>query len=364
MEFRSQVLGGGKAVSHAPKRIFGQLSRMVMSRQVFSNLLRALCVSPILASLATAAGGGTPDFVYIAPNLVAEPGQTVTVALVMDNNLGLVQGWSMDIEIPLPLSIDAEGHGQVVDDFRFGLGPQFDGCRILPGEGFTTGILIDFMGNDFLQVGTGHELHLIDVTVPANAAPGTVYPLAWSEILGDPPVENIVVLGGQSHVPHMIDGSITVGFHTTFCYGDGSGNTCPCGNTGGPGEGCANSAGIGGLLSVGGSASVGADDLEMTMTGGPGVTAALLFVGTTQVNSGQGVVFGDGLRCAGGQIKRLGVRISDASGSASWGPGLAASGGWASGDTRYFQSWYRDVVGSPCAGNFNLSQGVAISMAP
>jgi hypothetical protein len=335
-----------------------------MSQKVNSNLFGALLATPILASLATASAGGTQDLVYSAPDIMAEPGQTVTVVLALDNNLGLVQGWSMGIAIPLPLSIDAEGHSAVVDAFRAGLGPQFDGCRILPGEGFTTGIVIDFMGNEFLNQGTGIDLHLIDVTVPANAVPGTVYPLNWVETLGDPEVANIVVHNGQSHIPNMVDGSITVGFHTTYCYGDGSGSMCPCGNLGSSGEGCANSGGTGALLSVSGSASVGADDLEMLMSGGPGITAALLFSGTTQVNGGQGIIFGDGLRCAGGQIKRLGVRIADGSGSASWGPGLAVTGGWGSGDTRYFQSWYRDVGGSPCAGNFNLTQGVAISMVP
>jgi hypothetical protein len=60
---------------------------------------------------------------------------------------------------------------------------------------------------------------------------------------------------------------------------------------------------------------------------------------------------------------RLGVRVPDAQGSASWGPGLTAAGGWASGDTRYFQCWYRDPSGSPCGALFNLTHGVETTFA-
>jgi hypothetical protein len=77
-----------------------------------------------------------------------------------------------------------------------------------------------------------------------------------------------------------------------------------------------------------------------------------------------GLSFGDGLRCAGGSVKRLGVRVPDAAGTAHWGPGLAALGQWGPGDVRFFQGWYRDPVGSSCGTNFNLSNGVEVSFWP
>jgi hypothetical protein len=151
-----------------------------------------------------------------------------------------------------------------------------------------------------------------------------------------------------------------------FCFGDGSGTACPCGNesASGAGQGCANSTGMGAMLSAVGSNSAGSDDLVFDCaTMQPG-QPALLFAGLNAVSGGMGAAFGDGLRCAGGSVVRLGVKIPNAQGDASWGPGLGATGGWGAGDTRRFQSWYRNPTGSPCGFNFNLSNGFEVTFVP
>ena len=48
-------------------------------------------------------------------------------------------------------------------------------------------------------------------------------------------------------------------------------------------------------------------------------------------------------------------------GTASWGPGLGTIGGWAAGDTRYFQVWYQDAASSPCAWSFNTSHAIELT---
>ena len=151
---------------------------------------------------------------------------------------------------------------------------------------------------------------------------------------------------------------------TAYCLGDGSSETCPCGNLSGGGEGCANSSGTGALLTSGGSPSVPNDDLLLLSSGLLPNKAGLAFVGTEAVNSGLGNLFGDGLRCAGGTVQRLGVRIPDGAGSATWGPGLGAITAWSAGDTRYFQVWYRDIPSSPCGSGFNLSNGLELQLLP
>lgn len=162
----------------------------------------------------------------------------------------------------------------------------------------------------------------------------------------------------------VITGCTPSGAGTPYCLGDGSATACPCGNTGAAGEGCANSSGSGASLNGTGSSSVAADDLgfdaAQLLPGQP----ALLFAGLNQVNGGGGTIFGDGLRCAGGSVVRLGVQVPDASGNASWGGGLAAAGGWAAGDSRNFQVWYRDPAGSPCGSAFNLTHGLGLTFAP
>lgn len=149
-----------------------------------------------------------------------------------------------------------------------------------------------------------------------------------------------------------------------FCSGDGSASACPCGNVGAPGAGCANSSGAGAVLTGSGSASIGSDDLALGASGLLPGQPALLYAGNNAVNGGAGTVFGDGLRCAGGMVRRLGVRVPDALGAASWGPGLAAQAGWTPGDVRRLQAWYRDPLLSPCGNGFNLTQGLELAFLP
>lgn len=156
---------------------------------------------------------------------------------------------------------------------------------------------------------------------------------------------------------------ITSELGTPYCFGDGSGTPCPCNNPGSTGQGCANSTGHGASLDADGSPSVAADDLTLVASGMPPHVSVLLFQGTTQVQGGAGSVFGDGLRCAGGVVKRFTVQATDASGAATWGPGLAASGGWSAGLTENFQATYRNH-GGPCGSGFNLSSARSITFVP
>jgi hypothetical protein len=155
-----------------------------------------------------------------------------------------------------------------------------------------------------------------------------------------------------------------VRFGTNYCACDGSGGAPPCINPGGADAGCANSTGLGARLVASGGASVSADDLAFTADQLPALRPALLFVGTNAIAGGAGMPFGDGLRCAGGDVRRLGLRISDASGSADFGPGLASTGGWLAGDLRRFQVLYRDPVNSPCGTLFNLTNGFELVFVP
>lgn len=146
----------------------------------------------------------------------------------------------------------------------------------------------------------------------------------------------------------------------TLCWGDGSGGTCPCGNFGASGQGCANSTGSGALLSGGGSASVSAGDLVLTGAQLPPGQPGLFFQGLNAINGGNGNPFGDGLRCAGGGVVRIQVRIASGAGVAFTTVNVPATGGASAGDTRHYQFWYRDPVGSPCGAGFNFTPMVRV----
>jgi hypothetical protein len=148
-----------------------------------------------------------------------------------------------------------------------------------------------------------------------------------------------------------------------FCDNSTGSFFCPCGNFGAGGEGCQNSTGAGAILTAQGSARIGLDDLFFSSSQLPPNRPALLFSGDGQIQPGQAL--GDGLRCAGGSLFRFGVRIASNQGTADWGPGLAAQGGWQAGTTISLQVWYRDPVGSsPCGTGFNLSGGRYVALIP
>ncbi|MDP6538836.1 MAG: hypothetical protein QF903_07600 [Planctomycetota bacterium] len=149
-----------------------------------------------------------------------------------------------------------------------------------------------------------------------------------------------------------------------FCFGDGSGTTCPCGNFGGTGAGCMNGTGQGAVLGASGSSSVTTQDLVLEGSQLIPNQPGLYFQGDNAVNGGAGVTFGDGLRCAGGNVVRLQVRMADGGGASSTTVGIAEQGGVTVGGTKRYQLWYRDPQTSMCNTTFNLTNGMEIIWLP
>ncbi len=155
----------------------------------------------------------------------------------------------------------------------------------------------------------------------------------------------------------------------SVCDGSGSGAACPCGNVGLVGRGCGNSADSSGArLRARGAANVSDDTVTLELSGTTPSAAVLYFQGTSAIASGAGSVFGDGLRCAGGTQRRLGVRQSVAGASsfgAAAGTALVTDAGAVTGAaTRYYQAWYRDPNPGFCTSAlFNLSNAVRIEWA-
>ena len=119
-----------------------------------------------------------------------------------------------------------------------------------------------------------------------------------------------------------------------------------------------NSTGVAATISSVGGVSLSANSTQLVATGLPAGQPSLFFVGTTAVN----VPFGNGIRCAGGGIVRLGV-ANTLSGTTSLQldftqPQLA--GFSTPGATAYFQNWFRD----PSAGGsgFNLTNGLRMTL--
>jgi hypothetical protein len=152
-----------------------------------------------------------------------------------------------------------------------------------------------------------------------------------------------------------------------FCAGDGSGAACPCGNASAPGadQGCLNSLGLGAELRGTGSASLAQDTLTLTCSNLPATASVLFFQGSDEVAAGASAVFGDGLRCAGGTLARLGARAAVA-GVASFpsAGGLGSAGGASAGTTLRYQAWYRNPAPHCTPAAFNLSNGLRVRWTP
>jgi len=128
----------------------------------------------------------------------------------------------------------------------------------------------------------------------------------------------------------------------------------------------ANSSGASGSISAGGSTSVFANDLLLSATGCALGTIGLFYYGGNQVE----LTFGDGFRCVGGGVFRLGPPVTaDGSGAVqrpldlTQPPANSGTGEITPGSSWYFQYWFRDPMG-PGGSGFNLTDGVCLDFVP
>ncbi len=162
---------------------------------------------------------------------------------------------------------------------------------------------------------------------------------------------------------------------TPYCFGNASGgNFCPCGNdndgSDSLGAGCAHDDSVAGArLGGSGVASISGDSLILEGVRGPISNSSLFFQANNNLD-GSANFLGDGLRCAGGGLIRLKVKLTDASGNADSSPAVittrSASFGHtiSAGETLYYQWWFRDSDGSPCSTESNTSNGYEVTWIP
>jgi len=215
-------------------------------------------------------------------------------------------------------------------------------------------------GTGFTQVaaGSGHSLALrVDGSI-----------VAWGlnnhgQVSNTPTETGFTQVAGGVH--HSLALHVTAG--EAFCFGDGSGNFCPCLNFGNAGEGCANSSGTGGAtLVASGSAWLANDNFQLHVVGGPFSSPGLILRGTTQLNGGLGSFVGDGLLCTSGQTARSQVQFTLA-GSTTFsdfqGSPFGASS-YPGGVPTNYQYWYRDMANT-CSGlGFNFSNAWTATWLP
>jgi parallel beta-helix repeat protein/predicted outer membrane repeat protein len=293
-----------------------------------------------------------------------------------DNALGFGQGGGLRTVSNDPtltnctftgnLSPHVEGGGL----FSFASHPTLTNCTFSGNVTGTTG------GAIYIELGSPT---LKDCTIRGNTAAlgGGIYNDAGSLSL-----EDCTICGNTPDQLHEVGGSSYVGLGvnlitndcapfadpgTTFCFGDGGGTPCPCGNNGQSTGGCLNSTGRQGYLRASGDPSLWDDSIVLRAEGLVPNLPCLFFSGTNAINGGMGVSFGDGLRCVGGAAVRIQTTVSDATGVATT-TNMVSTSGQSGGatispsDVLNYQCWFREgSAGGPCGNSHNLSNGVSIT---
>jgi len=160
----------------------------------------------------------------------------------------------------------------------------------------------------------------------------------------------------------------------SFCSGDGTTAACPCSNAGRAGRGCENSAATGGArLDAAGCASLADDHLVLGSAGELASATSVFLQGTAEVAP---AAFGDGLRCAGGTLKRLFVASAVAGSVEAPPPGgdsvsarsAALGDPIPNGATRVYQVRYRDpdlgFCPAPAGDAWNATNAVRVVWLP
>ena len=158
-----------------------------------------------------------------------------------------------------------------------------------------------------------------------------------------------------------------------YCTGDGHDPrltiACPCGNVGENGRGCASGvdpagAALDAVGSVLADASTGTDSVQLIASGMDFDGTSLFLQASANVHGG--TVLGDGVRCVGGVLRRIGVKRNLTGAARYPEPGetsLSRRGNvvLGSGATRFYQVLYRDSVSGFCRPlGLNLTNGLRI----
>jgi hypothetical protein len=316
-------------------------------------------------------------------NLPAIPAGLSIVQLAVGTDYGLARlsdgsliGWGADLagQIDVPPLPAGLTYVDVVAGQDHSLALRSDGSAVGWGYNFSGICNVPALpaGLSYVEIATG-DYHSV-----ARRSDGSV--VAWGDNSAgqcDVPVLPVGVSFAEiaakgSCTVFRIEGSPT--FTSSCDPGVAGVSACPCSNPpSGPGRGCDNSSATGGAaLSASGSASLANDTVVFTTQGERPTAASILIQGTSATS---GVAFGQGVRCAGGLVKRLYLKAAVAgsftapqSGDPSVTSRSALLGDTiGAGTRRHYQVYYRDPIvlgGCPSTAGFNVTQAIDVYWSP
>ncbi|MBL8860872.1 MAG: choice-of-anchor E domain-containing protein [Planctomycetes bacterium] len=234
----------------------------------------------------------------------------------------------------------------------------FDGTLDFRGPSGVTHPVVTVASAERVALTSPADLALFTASVPGDTIQLGVACQGLSTATGPGPLVVVLSTAAGVELDLRYDRGAPV---AAVCFGDGSAAPCPCGNASLPGDdaGCLNSLGLAGTLRGSGFAEIGADTLVLTASNLPATAPVLFIQGTSAI----AVPFGDGLRCAGGTVARLGTVAASGGVAAYPPPGGSVSGAGlaTAGSTLVYQAWYRNSAPFCTASTFNLTNALSIA---
>jgi Tol biopolymer transport system component len=323
------------------------------------------------ARASISADGRYVAFKSIATNLVPGDTNALDDVFVRDRQSGTTERVSVD-------SGGAQGNANSEDYCSPSI--SADGRYVAFGSYATNLVPGDTNGFTDVFVRDRQSATTERVSVNSGGAQGNSYSLSPSisadgrYVAFDSSATNLVPGDTNGLYDVFVRDRNTAGFASLCDPGVGGVIACPCSNPpSGPDRGCDNSASTGGaILSASGVASVSADSLVLTTSGEKPTALSIVVQGSAVVSSG--LVYGQGVRCPGGTLKRLYVKL--AHGGSITAPDFfvgdlyitersAALGDPIQpGQSRWYLVYYRDPVvlgGCPSTSLFNATQTGQVS---
>ena len=171
------------------------------------RLLGAVALSAALA-VGGVARAGTADYTLsVQGSTTHNVNSSFDLSVQLENTTtDVVSGWSFGLcHDATLLDITGAADGATTAVVKNGSPPDFNQTNVIPGSGFTVGLVICLTGCATLAPGTGYELNVISYDAGATEGTGDVN---FCDSIGIPPVATVIVVGGASIVPTQLGATI------------------------------------------------------------------------------------------------------------------------------------------------------------
>ena len=171
------------------------------------RLLGAVALSAALAVGGVAQAQSTDYTLSVQGSTSQNVNASFDLSVQLDSATGAdVSGWSFGLCHDSTLfDITAAADGATTQVVKNGDGPDFNQTNLIPGDGFTVGLVICLTGCAILPPGAGYELNVLSYQAGGTEGTGDVN---FCDTIGTPPVATVVVVGGSSIVPTQVGATV------------------------------------------------------------------------------------------------------------------------------------------------------------